>query len=331
MRGSDGSDRPPCFDPPAAGNSPAAERKPTCAGRGSHPGSHTPALLDAVLRFLAPVPGGRYLDGTFGRGGHSEALLRAAPGSRVLALDKDPAAFPAAAALSAREPGFRFRQADFRGLEGELAREGWDRVDGILLDLGVSSPQLDSPQRGFSLRDPGPLDMRFDPGRGETATELLNRMDVRQIADLLHGYGEPRSRAIARQIAARRPLGTTGDLRAAVIAAIGPGRGRRDPATRTFLAIRAAVNRENEALAAALEAGPGCLAPGGVMAVIAWHSEEDRPVKQLFRSLSRSPGFVLETRRPVFPTEDEIGRNRRSRSARLRVLRRVIAGDGGVR
>ncbi len=287
------------------------------------PHHHVPALRDAVLRFLAPVAGGRYLDGTFGRGGHSEALLSAAPGSRVLALDKDPEAAEAAAALSARAPGFRFRQADFGDLDRELAREGWDRVDGILLDLGVSSPQLDSPERGFSLRDPGPLDMRFDPGAGETAAELLNRMEERALADLLHAYGEPRSRAIARRIVERRPLGTTRDLRAAVIAATGPGRGGRDPATRTFLAVRAAVNRENEALAAALEAGPRHLAPDGVMAVIAWHSEEDRPVKQRFRALARSAEFTLETRRPETPSEDEIRNNRRARSARLRALRRV--------
>jgi len=212
-------------------------------------------------------------------------------------------------------------------MEREIAREGWDSLDGILLDLGVSSPQLDTPERGFSLQEQGPLDMRFDPARGETAAEMLSRMDVRQIADLLHHYGERRSRAIARRIVARRPLGTTGDLRAAVIAATGPARGRRDPATLTFLATRAAVNRESAALEAALEAGPRLLATGGIMAVSAGHSEEDRPVKHCCRDLARSPGFELETRRPVRPSEEETRFNRRARSARLRVLRRV-AGEG---
>lgn len=296
------------------------------------PRVHVPVLRDTVVRWLAPRAGGRYLDATFGRGGHSEAILEADPGARVLGLDKDPEAAPAAAALAAREPRFRFLAADFAELGPALDEVGWDRVDGILLDLGLSSPQLEAPERGFALRRDGPLDMRYDPGSGETAAELLDRLDEREISDLLFGIGERRSRAIARRIAARRPLRTTGDLRAAVIAAVGPRRGRIDPATRTFLAVRSAVNREPQALAAALHEAPARLREGGALAVISYHSGEDRPVKHAFRRLAAQPEFELGARRPIRPGEDELETNRRSRSACLRVLRRVKAsGAGGDR
>ena len=313
-------------------------------------------LLDRVLHHLAPRPGGRYLDATFGRGGHSEAILRAAAApattdddatapraAELLALDKDPAALPAAAALAENHPGFRFRRRDFADLDAVLDEIGWEHLDGLLLDLGLSSPQLDDPApsdgaaeaderergRGFSFRRDEPLDMRFDPeGGGETAAALLDRLDEREIADLLHAAGERRSRAIARRIAARRPLRTTGDLRAAVIAATGPRRGRLDPATRTFLAVRRAVNREAEALDAVLAAAPKRLAPGGALLVIAYHSDEDRPVKQRFRELAgdSGTGYELVTRRPERPDAEECDRNRRARSARLRVLRRRPEG-----
>ena len=334
---------------------------------------HQPVLLDRVLHHLAPRPGGRYLDATFGRGGHSEAILEAAAartaantdpaprGAELLALDRDPAALPAAAALAEAHPGFRFRRRDFADLDAVLDEIGWARLDGILLDLGLSSPQLDGPAppdserpgdpapaaepasepapepgRGFSFRRDEPLDMRFDPeSGGETAAQLLDRLEEREIADLLHAAGERRSRAVARRIASRRPLRTTGDLRAAVIAALGPKRGRLDPATRTFLAVRRAVNREAEALAAVLAAAPKRLAPGGTLVVIAYHSDEDRPVKHRFRELAapapRSPDpaaiepeYELVTRRPERPDAAECDHNRRARSARLRALRRRL-------
>ncbi len=294
------------------------------------PATHLPVLRDTVVRWLAPRSGGRYLDGTFGRGGHTEAILAADPGALVLGLDKDPEAAPAAAALAARDSRFRFLPADFAGLGPALDAVGWDRVDGILLDLGLSSPQLETPERGFALRHDGPLDMRYDPGSGETASELLDRLDEREIADLLFGIGERRSRAIARRIAARRPLRTTGDLRAAVVAAVGPRRGRIDPATRTFLAVRSAVNREPQALAAALHEAPARLLPGGALAVISYHSGEDRPVKHAFRRLASQSGFEVGTRRPIRPDEDERDANRRSRSACLRILRRVGASGPGA-
>lgn len=309
--------------------------------------AHEPVMVARVLHHLAPRPGGRYLDATFGRGGHSRALLEAAaragrpedPPATLLALDRDPAAEPAAAEIVAEHPGFRFLRRDFAELDTALAdavpgppnAPHTPQLDGILLDLGVSSPQLDAPEphaaapgRGFSFLRDEPLDMRFDPDSGgETATELLDRLDEPEIADLLHAAGERRSRAIARRIAARRPLRTTGDLRAAVVAAVGPKRSRLDPATRTFLAVRRAVNREAESLAAALAKAPALLAPGGALVVLAYHSDEDRPVKRRFRELAAGGAFTLETRRPERPDEDECARNRRARSARLRALRRA--------
>lgn len=304
--------------------------------------AHEPVMVGRVLHHLAPRPGGRYLDATFGRGGHSRAILEAAAGqpddptAALLALDRDPAAEPAAAEVAAGHPGFRFLRRDFADLDAALDEAGPrapDRpgLDGILLDLGVSSPQLDAPApgdpgapgRGFSFLRDEPLDMRFDPGGGdETAAELLDRLEEPEIADLLFAAGERRSRAIARKIAARRPLRTTGDLRAAVIAAVGPKRSRLDPATRTFLAVRRAVNREAEALDQALAKAPALLAPGGVLVVLSYHSDEDRPVKRRFRELAAAGGFTVETRRPERPDEDEAARNRRARSARLRALRR---------
>ena len=291
------------------------------------PPVHLPVLRDTVVRWLAPRSGGRYLDCTFGRGGHTKAILDSDPGALVLGLDKDPEAAPAAAALAAREPRFRFLAADFAEIGSALDKVGWDQVDGILLDLGLSSPQLETPGRGFALRHDGPLDMRYDPGSGETAAELLDRLDEREIADLLFGIGERRSRAIARRIAARRPLSTTGDLRAAVIAAVGPRRGRIDPATRTFLAVRSAVNREPQTLAAALHQAPARLRQGGALVVISYHSGEDRPVKHTFRRLGAQSEFEVGTRRPIRPDEDEASANRRSRSACLRILRRTAATE----
>lgn len=309
--------------------------------------THEPVMVGRVLHHLAPKPGGRYLDATFGRGGHSRAILEAAAAragntdapAALLALDRDPAAEPAAAEVAADHPGFRFLRRDFAELDAALAEadphepHAPDRpgLDGILLDLGVSSPQLDAPDpgtpgRGFSFLRDEPLDMRFDPDSGdETAAELLDRLEEPEIADLLFAAGERRSRAIARKIAARRPLRTTGDLRAAVIAAVSPKRSRLDPATRTFLAVRRAVNREAEALAAALDRAPELLAPGGALVVLAYHSDEDRPVKHRFRELAAAGGHTVETRRPERPDEDECAKNRRARSARLRALRRNAA------
>lgn len=325
---------------------PRTPRAPRTPGPTAAPApAHKPVMVGRVLHHLAPRPGGRYLDATFGRGGHSRAILEAAAGqpddppAALLALDRDPAAEAAAAEIAAGHPGFRFLRRDFADLDAaldEAAAGAPDRpgLDGILFDLGVSSPQLDAPApgapgdpgRGFSFLRDEPLDMRFDPhGGDETAAELLDRLEEPEIADLLFAAGERRSRAIARKIAARRPLRTTGDLRAAVVAAVGPRRSRLDPATRTFLAVRRAVNREAEALDKALAKAPALLAPGGALVVLSYHSDEDRPVKRRFRELAAAGGFTVETRRPERPDEDEAARNRRARSARLRALRRNAA------
>jgi 16S rRNA (cytosine1402-N4)-methyltransferase len=288
---------------------------------------HEPALLAESLELLAVRPGGFWVDGTVGGGGHAAAILaRSAPDGRLLGSDRDEAAL-----LAARETlapfGARARlvHADYRELPGLLD----EPPDGILLDLGVSSLQLDSPERGFSMMREGPLDMRMDRRGGPTAADLVNRMPEKELADLIYRYGEERAaRRIARRIVeARRraALRTTLELAAVVRAAAHrPRAGAIDPATRTFQALRIQVNRELEGLGEALSSLARGLAPRGRMAVIAFHSLEDREVKQAFRALAAS-GFRLLTRKPVRPDEAELRRNPRARSARLRAIEREAA------
>jgi 16S rRNA (cytosine1402-N4)-methyltransferase len=286
-------------------------------------------LLAECLELLAVKPGGFYVDGTVGMGGHTRELLRrSAPHGRVLGIDRDAESLARAAADLGEHGGrLRLQQADFRDLAAMLAGE---RPDGILLDLGLSSAQLDDPERGFSFRAEGPLDMRMDRSRGETAADVVNRMPEKPLADLIYRFGEERaSRRIARAIVAARRGGrlrTTGALAAVVRSAA--GRSRRpglDPATRTFQALRIHVNRELESLGPSLVELAGCLADGGRLAVIAFHSLEDREVKQAFRALERRE-FRLVTRKPVRPGEAELRGNPRSRSARLRAVAREPRG-----
>ena len=305
-------------------------------------GGHIPVMVSEVVAAIGPRPGGHYVDATFGRGGYSRALLASAP-CRVLALDCDPAAEGAAAALG-RDCGdrFRFRRARFSEMEDVAADEAFAPADGIAFDLGVSSAQLDDPERGFSFA-PGPLDMRMS-GEGPSAADLVAGLDEDRLADIIRRYGEePRARRVARAIAAARstaPVRTT-DRLAGVVAGVVPADGRLHPATRTFQALRIAVNDELGELDLGLEAAERLLAPGGRLAVVSFHSLEDRAVKRFLRERSGSaPGgsrhrppaspahptsFRLLHRRAARPGAVEIAANPRARSARMRAAERLAA------
>lgn len=289
---------------------------------------HVSVLLAETLELLAVRPGGLWVDGTVGLGGHAEAVLHAcAPDGRLVGLDRDGETLERARArLAPFGERVRLEQGDYREIPERLAGE---KADGILLDLGISSVQLDDAERGFSFQAEGPLDMRMDRSSGETAADVVNRTRESELADILHEYGEePAARRIARAIAfarERKPLASTREL-ADVVRRAAP-RSRRPglhPATRTFQALRIRVNRELDGLAEAFERAASCLAPGGRMAVIAFHSLEDRASKEAFRALS-TRGFRLLTKKPVRPGEDEVRKNPRARSARLRALRREEA------
>lgn len=301
---------------------------------------HEPALLQETLDGLAPEPGGRYVDATFGRGGHSRAILKALGGrGRLQALDCDPQAVRAGRALEDEDPRFSIRHANFRRLEEVVEARGWQgRVGGILFDLGVSLPQLTDPGRGFSLRSDGPLDMRMNPETGRSASEWLNAASEAEIARVLLRYGEePRARRIARAIRRRRPIRRCSELAALVAAVAGPGKPGVHPATRTFMALRIAVNEELAALQEALPQAIRCLRPGGRLCVISFHSLEDRIVKRHFRDASRLPPQLARlpgippASRPLLrtvgklrrPSGGECERNPRARSARLRVAERL--------
>jgi 16S rRNA (cytosine1402-N4)-methyltransferase len=279
------------------------------------------------MELIAVRPGGFRVDGTVGAGGHAaEVLRRSAPDGRLLGCDRDAEALEAASVtLAPFGARARLVQADYRELP-QLLEEA---PDGILLDLGLSSMQLDRPERGFSFAADGPLDMRMDRRGGRTAADVLNRASETELADIIYRYGEERaSRRVARRIVeARRraPLRTTHELAQVVRSAVRAPRGSRiDPATRTFQALRIHVNRELEGLGDAIAGLARRLAPHGRLAVIAFHSLEDREVKHSFRALA-ADGFRLLTRKPVRPGEDEVRRNPRARSARLRAIEREAA------
>lgn len=306
--------------------------RPTRAGSSaiSSPGEHLPVLLDEVISWLRPRAGGRYVDATLGNGGHATAILAGSgPDGRLLGLDADPDAIEVARAhLLPFGDRATLVNASFRQMAGVVAEQRFGPIDGIVMDLGISSRQLDVGGRGFSFRRDEPLDMRFDPTRGESASELLNRADETEIADVLYQYGEEyRSRRIARAIVRQReraPFATTQDLVRVVEGALGPKRGRIHPATKSFQALRIAVNDELGALEETLPMAADLLAPGGRLAVISFHSLEDRRVKQFFRA----GGVTLAelTRRPIAPSAEEAERNPRARSAKLRVAERMPVG-----
>ena len=283
--------------------------------------------MDEVAFLLRPRDGGWVIDGTVGMGGHAEALLeRSGPEVRLLGIDADPEALQLAGARLARF-GDRARlvHASFANLGDVAAAHGLAEARAVLVDLGISSWQLEASGRGFAFSRDEPLDMRLDPTAGETAAALLNRLPEVELARLLHEYGEERfARRIARSILTRRPLATTGDLVAAVRAAVPRAAWPRrlHVATRTFQAVRMAVNDEPGALRRVLEDGPQLLARGGRLGVIAFHSGEDRMVKQTFRRLEAA-GFAALEPSPLEPGDDEVRANPRARSAKLRVLERL--------
>ena len=292
---------------------------------------HAPVLVAEVISHLAPARGGLFVDCTLGAGGHSRALLEAGA-SRVLGLDRDRSALSLAAeTLHDRLDRVDMVHADYRTLGDVLDAHGLTGVDGgILADLGVSSMQLDDAERGFSFRSDAPLDMRMDRDSGPTAADLLRTADEAALADIIYEYGEERfSRRIARGIVRARetdPIETTGQLAAIVRRAV-PSRGwqRIDPATRTFQALRIWVNRELDELDAFIRLAVSRLLAGARLAIIAFHSLEDRIVKHTFRALAQAtePSIALITRRPIEATEEEVARNPRARSAKLRVAERL--------
>ena len=282
---------------------------------------HTTVLLTEAVDAWLTRPDGIYVDGTYGRGGHSRlALSRLAAAGRLIAFDRDPEAVAAAGAVA--DNRFAIRHASFAAMRDELAAIGVTRVDGVLLDLGVSSPQIDTPERGFSFRFDAPLDMRMDTSRGETAADFLARADERLLSQVIRDYGEERFAVpIAKALVARRqggdPVRTTGELSALVARAVKTREPGQDPATRTFQALRIFVNAELEALDQGLNAALVLLAPAGRLVVISFHSLEDRIVKQFIARESRDE---VDRRAPFAPP----------RPLRLRALVRVKAGAAEV-
>ncbi|MFM8928439.1 MAG: 16S rRNA (cytosine(1402)-N(4))-methyltransferase RsmH [Betaproteobacteria bacterium] len=311
------------------------------------PARHVTVLLEEAVQALAVQPSGAYVDGTFGRGGHSRRILQAlGPQGRLVAFDKDPDALAAAAQAGTRvaDPRFSICHASFAQMRGCLADLGIHAVNGILLDLGVSSPQIDTPQRGFSFRFDAPLDMRMDTTRGPTAADFLASADERRIAQVIRDYGEERfALPIAKAIVARResgrPIRTTLELSELVARAVKTREPGQDPATRTFQALRIQVNAELEELEQGLAAALDLLAPVGRLAVISFHSLEDRIVKQFIARESREvvdrrallappKAMRLQALGRIRPTDEEVAHNPRSRSAILRVAQRLATPTG---
>lgn len=325
-----------------AGNGAAAENTPPDEQETAFTETHVPVLLEACLDALAVKPEGIYVDGTLGRAGHSLAVVRQLTSGRLIGIDRD---VDAIAAAQVRLAPWRDRvtlvQGNFSDLAVLLHSIGVERADGMLFDLGVSSPQLDTPARGFSYQYDTPLDMRMDQSAPLTAREVVNTWDEAELCRILREYGEERYAAvIAKRIVRERPIETTGQLADIVRRALPPKalREKQHPAKRTFQAVRIAVNGELDALSALLDQAADCLAPGGRLAVITFHSLEDRIVKEKFRALARGctcppefpvcvcgkkPVLRLLTRKPVTAGEAELRRNPRARSAKLRIAEKI--------
>ena len=282
--------------------------------------AHIPVLPTAVLEGLAVTADGAYLDATFGRGGHSQLILNADPTVQVWGIDQDEAAIAAAQRQFQSEPE---RLHLWRGNFAEFD-PGAQRFNGILAELGVSSPQLDTPERGFSFRHEAPLDMRMDQRQELTAAAIINHWDEVELAKIFYEYGEERlSRRMARKVVDQRPFQTTTELAYAIAGCV-PARyrhGRIHPATRVFQALRIAVNGELEVLKTFLQRAPDWLAPGGRLVVISFHSLEDRIVKHTLKGDER---LRVVTKKPMVATQEEVAENTRSRSAKLRIAERLM-------
>lgn len=307
---------------------------------------HRPVMVEMVLEFLAPRPGGRYVDGTVGDGGHAQALLEAtAPDGRVLGIDRDPIMVARAARrLAPFGERIMLVHGDYRNLTPHITEAGWVEVDGVLLDLGLSSYHLETAERGFSFAADGPLDMRYDPAITLAAREIVNTWAVKDLAALFREHGEGRDASrIARAIGQARtvqPLERTGELSDLIVSTKGVGAGGIHPATRVFQALRCAVNDELSDLGAALETAADRLVAEGRLVVISFHSLEDRIVKETFRGMERgcicppvvpvcrcgrAPKVVRLTKKPRRPSDAEVEANRRARSARLRACEKLAA------
>lgn len=303
--------------------------------------AHIPVLYDEVLDGLQAQPRGKYIDATLGTGGHAAGILRAsAPDGQLLGLDADSEAITfAQQALQSFGDRIVVQTANFRRVKTVALALGFEQVHGILMDLGISSRQLADAGRGFAFSQEGPLDMRMDPGQERTAADLVNHLSEAKLADLLWRYGEERrSRRIARAIVAARPITTTVQLADLITRTIGR-REKIHPATRTFQALRIAVNEELQALTLALPQARDLLRPGGRLAVISFHSLEDRLVKRFYQQEARhcicppetpiclcqhQPTLQIITRKPIRPTNEEIEQNPRCRSAKLRIAERIL-------
>lgn len=293
--------------------------------------SHVPVMPAEVMEYLQPRPGGTYVDFTVGAGGHSRLLAEAiAPGGRLIGFDRDPQALELAAPqLNVAGVRVDLVHSGFAEAREQLQRLGVGQVDGVLADFGVSSMQLDQPERGFSFSAAGPLDMRMDPTQELTAEQVVNQISERELADLIFQFGEERrSRRIARAIVCSRPLRSTAQLAELIAAVNRPmsrerGKPRIHPATRTFQALRIYVNSELEQITQWLEQLPGILSAEGRAVVISFHSLEDRPVKESFRTLAKQGVYELLTPHVIRPQEEELRTNPRSRSARIRAVRRI--------
>lgn len=298
---------------------------------------HLPVLYHEIIHALNPRSPGKYIDATVGAGGHARGILeKSAPDGLLLALDRDPQALALASQrLSIYKDRIKLVHASYVNLLDEMDKMSWQSVNGIVFDLGLSSMQLGTPQRGFSFQESGPLDMRFDPSQPLDAAQLVNNLPEKDLADLIWRYGEERgSRRIAAAIVEARPIQSTIELAEVIRKAIGGQRGRIHPATRTFQALRIAVNQELHAVETVLPQAVKALASGGRLAIISFHSMEDRLVKQYFKRESRDcicppdqpvcvcghkASIKIITPHPIQPGEEEIINNPRARSARLRV------------